>query len=695
MNVKRSVLAIIAVLVFLPATAGTGASSQYEIRLKSRAFVPPEGFDPFLASGRRHGTIQFFSLPTEAEHHAIRAAGIMLHDYLPNLAYTATLTAPLEPRGLSALDVRALFSLGPTDKLSPSILRGSIGDWARPERGKVDVNTIVFPGLLMRIAGTDTSGRASHRLLLRTLGIDAELLDASGFFQTLRLRVRERDLSVLASSEWVQWIEPVPPSQAVNNDDARACVNVDPVQGPPLGLTGAGVNVGVWDGGDAVEHDDFGDRVTNVGPFLPDSFSDHPTHVVGTLAGDGSRSAAEGGDPLQWRGMATQSDVFLWGIGLCDLGHCFHEQMLAALDESAQDIDLATNSWSWMVDQTNCEEFGDYDAYARYVDQLVAIKGLSIFFSAGNDRVKCLCGTTEENGYGTMPFGGQTAKNDVVVGALDKAKQMSQYSSWGPTDDGRVAPDVVALGGAALPMTCETLGKGECSDGVISTDEDNGYVGPGSFCGTSMACPAVAGTAALLVESYRKQPFIIDPSATPPPGLLKALLLNNSDDMGNSGPDYQFGYGRVNALASVEALAAAAFRTGVVSQGSGVDPRTHTLRISRVEAQGCTIKVMLVWSDTAAAANAAGSLVNDLDLRLISPSNIAFRPLTLDPVSPGDQAVPGDNHRDNVEQVIVTAAAAGVWTIHVAGDVPDPGAGQPYVVTWRVEGCRAEGGPQT
>ena len=109
----------------------------------------------------------------------------------------------------------------------------------------------------------------------------------------------------------------------------------------------------------------------------------------------------------------------------------------------------------------------------------------------------------------------EVAKNVITVGAVNDAvsggqrdpaaASMSSFSGWGPVDDGRVKPDLVANG-----------------VGLYSTDSgnDNDYR---TMSGTSMASPNAAGTAALLVDLYRDR----SGGSFPLAASLKALLIHS------------------------------------------------------------------------------------------------------------------------------------------------------------------------
>jgi len=136
----------------------------------------------------------------------------------------------------------------------------------------------------------------------------------------------------------------------------------------------------------------------------------------------------------------------------------------------------------------------------------------------------------DAGGYDTITTV-SSAKNVLAVGAVSDAvyggqrnvssASMTSFSAWGPTDDGRVKPDIVASGIALYSCTAVS---------------DVSYA---SYSGTSMATAVVSGAAALLVE-YHNSLF---PGQYMRSCMLKGLILHSADDLGPAGPDYQYGWG--------------------------------------------------------------------------------------------------------------------------------------------------------
>jgi subtilisin-like proprotein convertase family protein len=253
----------------------------------------------------------------------------------------------------------------------------------------------------------------------------------------------------------------------------------------------------------------------------------------------------------------------------------------------------------------------------------------------------------------------QVAKNSLSIGAIFdittdpySPSQISatNFSSFGPTDDGRIKPDLVANG-----WNLWSAQAGSNSDYGWSS-------------GTSMAAPNAAGTSVLVIEHFEKQLAYKPRAAT-----SKGVLIHTAIDGGNTGPDYRFGWGLINAVEATDFISRVQQSTDYLAERTYFGSEQTLQFIS----DGTNpLKATIVWSDVEGAAqptNVVDSptsvLVNDLDLWITGPGG-TFRPWTLNPNNPTAAAVRNQrNFRDNVEQVLIDAPAAGTYTIHIG----DPG----------------------
>lgn len=446
-------------------------------------------------------------------------------------------------------------------------------------------------------------------------------------------------LEMLAALDEVRWIESGLPEGVDQNNGMRFDAHVDAVRA--AGFQGSGVTIGAWESGipDST-HPDLLGRTAVGQPAL--GTTAHGTHTAGIMIGDGTNSEAEGGNPLQWRGVAPAASLVSWDL----------TGWLAEVDTAINmhGVSVANNSWAYNVNTFNCEIYGNYSFDAPEVDAIVGgLYGAAIpvVFAAGNERDDGDCSIVANGGYWTIPPPA-TAKNVIAVGAhFSDVMYMTVFSSWGPTDDGRMKPDVSAPG-------CDQFGD----TAITSTAIGGGYDG---MCGTSMAAAVVSGVSALLTETWRGI-YAGDPR----PATTKALLGGFAQDRAGPGPDYRFGLGAIHAEASVEALRTATTIEDEVAD-AGVREWTFT-----VPAGAPPLLVTMAWDDVPGAELADTALVNDLDLELIDPSAGTHLPFVLDPSDPSAAATTGVNRLDNVEQVKVDAPAAGTWTARVLGtSVPD------------------------
>jgi hypothetical protein len=619
-------------LVFLLLSTSVGvAAGLSPVRLKGRTFVPSPGIEVPVdgaraPEARQHFLLQLRRPRDRGDREALEALGIRLLRYVPDDTWLAS--GP--PAALDDPEVRELVAwagpLRPEDKVPPRFLEGRYGAWARQPDGQ----------LAVRVRLHDDVAPEALPPLVEDVG--GEWRGPLAIFPGGHVVMDPEAWRELAARDEILWISEEPPRPAAENDGIRLRVGADSLQAPPWDLSGSGVRIGIWDSGlvDA-DHDDFADRI-----FLGESgmVSDHATHVAGTMGGSGLLSQFHGGDSLQWRGMAPEVELYSW-----DFYGDVIQEMADGLDAYAFQIE--NNSWGFLVDGSNCDTYGDYDLMAPELDALVrgaAGRPVVIVFSAGNERNDGDCPLVD-GGYGCINPP-KAAKNIIVVGATNSDDDtMTDFSSWGPVDDGRLKPDLVAPG-------CERGGEGY----IHSTLPGDNYGGPG-WCGTSMAAPTVSGCLALLYELWEG----MGRSDPPEPSLMKALLVATAVDLGNPGPDYAYGHGRLWAPGAAVALTEDTPVVVEVDQGE-VYERSFPVPAGRTD-----LRFVLAWDDPDAAPFADPALVNDLDLELEDPEGGIHYPWILDPDRPTFPAVPGQNHRDNVEHLRVLDPMAGQWTVRVRG----------------------------
>ena len=625
--------------------------ADYSIHFKSGSFLPPKGLDASLEQlnpdEKRRVLLQLHSVLTSNELDEFAAKSVNLQ-HITGSTYSAFILREQMLELAKNPMVRAIFPIPLGAKISPHLREGEIGPWAT-DGNRVAIVTYFF---------ADVQG--SRRLeTLRELG--AEIVSEMPADNAIYAIVDREKIALLAGADEVPYLDQAPPPLEPGNDGVRRVSNVDQAQASPYNLDGTGVKPLIYDFGSVDQnHADLFGRVTIGEP--PSGIPNHATHVAGTFGGSGILR----GDRL-YRGVATNAQIYSYIYENCRPNCLYNSPQDLESNYNTginrDGVHLATNSLTANIAQNGypCSWLGDYEATSQLLDRVIhqglpagqnLNQGLPILFAAGNERDPVVCGTA----YGTMSVPA-TAKNIVSVGAIDSNDlSMTSFSSWGPTDDGRLKPDVVATG---------------CDYGqppqryVTSTFPFNSY---GPWCGTSMATPVVAGIIALLLQQYRNNywqtslPFTLRNKASNN-ARMKALLLHTARDLGSPGPDYQHGYGLADARAAVDQLRD--YRSCIIEKQLDANTAPDEFIINAPSNQQGALKATLVWDDPPASPLAAVTLVNDLDLRIVSPSGSISIPLVLNPAQPAANAVPGNDNRNNAEQIQTQATEGGAWRVKV------------------------------
>ena len=285
-------------------------------------------------------------------------------------------------------------------------------------------------------------------------------------------------------------------------------------------------------------------------------------------------------------------------------------------------VTVQNHSYGTVIQQFYGAEALAYDA------QLWNNKNGLHVFSAGNQGMAAAAEGKYANipGYANLTGNFKMAKNVITVAAIDNKENIPAESSAGPLYDGRVGPQLTALG-------------------------------PN---GTSDAAAMVSGSIAVLQQVYADS----NAQAMPPASLLKAILYNNADDIFNKNIDYKTGYGLLNSYASVKAVQQKKYDGAALAQGQSWT-KTMTL-----PGNIALLKVTLAWTDSTAGLNNNKALINDLDLEIKElNSGIIFKPWCLSVAAHADSlAKPAVRKRDSLntaEQVSMALPAAGVYEIKV------------------------------
>ena len=459
----------------------------------------------------------------------------------------------------------------------------------------------------------------------------------------------------------VMWLR-FEPQMTFSNDQSKNHMKITTMRSYfTTDLDGSGQIVAVADSGLDEDHGDFGTRV--VGNFdvigdgsTADKHSGHGTHVACTVLGDGTKGG--------YAGVAPDANLYFQAMENDNTGN-FQSPSLNYLLNTAYNSGarIHTNSWGSSAASNQgkyTSESEDVDDRANNYDRVYnGVEGLTILFAAGNDGPNA--------GTVSSP---STAKNSVTVGNHQARyngapDNLMSGSSRGPTDDGRIKPDIIAPGGYVRSCRAQ-----EAQDIVGSSWQSTWYL---EYTGTSMATPNAAGASALIRE------YLLEIAQRPSPqgALIKALLVLGAQDINTRDiPNNDEGWGRVNLK---ETLAP--------SQGRGIwvddrsvlsntgQSKSYVFNVTFANSQ---LKTVLAWSDARGSRFSNNQLVNNLDLEVESPDGTIY----LGNDFANGRSTTGGTKDDvnNLEVVLIDTAMKGIWTVRVKDGLHGGSNTQPFAI---------------
>jgi hypothetical protein len=659
--------------------------------------------------------VKFAGPPSRAQIAALRAASLEVYTYLPYYSYLVKLPAgKRSPASLAAIGATWSGPYQPLYKISPAIAAVAAGDGVREA---VAGSAGDYPPVMLQVYPDADLGEVVRQL--RELGVKGIAgARRNPFFSRVRLLLTPTEIATLRDSlaalSDVFWIDLEGRRTLLN--DTTVWVGQSGLSGgqaTPIfsqGIFGEGQTVAVIDTGIDADACFFRDTARGLPPtnacnggtvvdtaqrkviavdFLASAecaggiattewdTQNHGTHVAGTVAGDNfahplTHDTADGMAPgaklvIQDAGYKVDNCGDLPGIGcpVVDLNPIFQQ----AYDQGAR---LHTNSWG---DNENAAVQNNYTAASQDVDEFMwNHKDDLIFFAAGNA------------GPGTGSVGSpSTAKSAVSVGATlrgTSADSMASFSSCGPTADGRIKPELTVPGSSIVSARNDTsVTSNNCTTISMS--------------GTSMASPGAAGFGALVRQYYTDGWYptgskVSTNGFTPSAALVRATLVNSAVNMTGTTamPANCQGWGRV-------LLENALFFTGQTRKlwvkddatpfaaGSTNEDRTFSFTVTAGE----SLKATLAWTDFPSTPAASPNLNDDLDLIVTGPTGTVWRGNVF---SGGVSATAGSaDRRNTLEQVLLAAPAAGVYTVTVRSfNVPN--GPQPFALV--VAGNAVAGG---
>lgn len=582
------------------------------LQLKTGEYLLPEGIqlEAFqkVSNGKSYGLLQVHSIPSYQEKNQLSALGIKLLDYLPELVYQVELSTQVPVQALTQLSfVRSLMPFPDEYKLAADLAVGNFPTHALLSPELIRVNLILYKGIDQQTVERELDFRGFRDYLYHAPT------------QTVELVWHTDQLLKLAQLPFVSHVAAVEPSPVPENLVGKTLHRSNALSGKYPGARnydGAGVFVGMNDDGTIGPHIDYQGRIDQT--YVSGNGGNHGDHVAGTIVGGGNLN------PIA-EGMAPGALLYVYNVW----------DAIDFIDTYYYNPGIRITSTSY---GNGCN--AGYTAYARTADQDVReLPALMHVFSAGNSG-SSNCGYGAGAGWGNITGGIKAGKNVIATGNVTHRDALASSSSRGPSTDGRIKPDICAVGTQ-----------------VLSTIDVNTYA---NFTGTSMAAPGISGIMAQLYQAYKEKNNGNDPDG----GLIKGLMLNTAEDLGNVGPDYRFGWGRVNALRAVKEIEN---NNIVIDSVANAAAKAHSITVS---ANVKELRVMVYWTDYEGAAGASKALVNDLDISL-SDGTTTYLPWLLDPTPNATNlntpATTGVDNLNNMEQVSISEPAAGNYTLTVNG----------------------------
>ncbi len=633
MTNRYALLASIFALITFTSTA-QNQNQELQLNLRSGEFkVAPDG-DRSLSQdelaawtsfeGVRYGLVALEQFPTIGQQASIGASGIHFLGFYPKSFY---LIGVKEGADLGPLNAFRLNAQSPHTEYHKSVVGvETTPDHARSKKGLL-LNVSPYSNIELN--------RAARSLAAAGFNV----VETHPTYQTITVEVANSEVAALAAHGAVAFIdwrfaEGEPEnytSQTLHRTNYLGTRNNNSLQ-----YDGSGIRVALQDDGAIGPHIDHHGRTTH---WWDISDGDHGDHVGGTIAGAGNINARN-------LGQAPGADLHVYK---------------AWPEYQAYDsIPSHYNNYAVVITSTSYSDGcnAGYTSRTRTMDaQSVDYPSLLHVFSAGNSGTSN-CGYGAGSFWGNITGGHKMGKNVIAVANVNELGQIANSSSRGPAHDGRIKPDLSAKG-----------------TNVTSTIGGNAY---DTYTGTSMACPGVSGTLAVLYQAYED-----NYSELPDGGLMKAIAMNTADDMGAPGPDFIYGWGQINARRAYEVIESGSFTEGSLAQAA------QNTQVLNVPANTTRARFMVYWTDPEANVGAATALVNDLDMKVINPNGDTILPYVLDDTpnaaTLGLPATNGEDHLNNVEQVEFINPAAGSYQVIIEGHQVPQGP-QPYFLTHMFEG---------
>ena len=561
----------------------------------------------------------FSDIPSNQIKEKINSFGVEFLEYIPSLAYVVSISDAIRKSDLSNLGIISVTPIKPQIKLDPKLQNNRYPDWAY-NNNMLSVKVLLYKNSDLALF---TEFCKSYDFQIDNINVQSK---------SVALTVDPLNLSKLAEINEVWYIEPIDPPSIKENKTGRTLhrsnsINTNYITGRHY--NGEGINIMMQDDGVIGPHIDFQGRIdqSNCIGCSTSNGDDHGDHVAGTIMGSGNL------DPIAM-GMSNAAFLYVYGSN----NNNYYDVPLIYQNN---DVVITSKSYS-----NGCN--AGYTSLSRDLDEQINLyPSLIHVFSAGNNgSSSCtnpyIAGTNGAN-WGNVTGGHKQGKNVIAVANLTSSGDLASSSSRGPAADGRIKPDIGAKGSS-----------------VNSTLPENDY---GLKTGTSMSCPGISGVLGQVYQAYKE----LNAGQNPNSSIIKNIILNSADDIGNPGPDFKHGWGEVNALRAVNIIEDNQYMLDNISQG---DNNIHSISIPSGTRQ---LKLMVYWHDKEASANASSALVNNLDIELFDNfGNSVELPWVLDPspntTSLNTNAIKGIDNINNMEQITMNDPLPGNYELIVSGN---------------------------
>jgi len=632
--------------------------------------------EPALPAGYRSSApsgvylVQFSGPVQERWVDEILMSGATVYSYIPNYSFTVRMDEKALTKVRAMKSVAWIGTYQPAYKVAEASLMNA--------RGQGSVVMMLYPEADIEVAASKVQNlggvlkEKTVSYIMKVIRADLDLskvVDLASLSEVMALHSWAGEPQVFnTNDQWVVqqgWLATRP----VASDLTRRPIWRRGIrgQGQITSVHDTGINFNIVAGGHCCFRDPLvnittgGDYVTHrkvvaykvygsntFGDCTPPAY--HGTHTCGTTVGNDTIANGTGPDTVD--GMAKDARLNFTDIANATCGLSVGTDLTTLYDtiaraNSAGPVKQHSGSWGWGASG------GTYQLQEASTDAWHWRNKLVLpIFSAGNSY--------NMNSIGRPAI----AKNVCTAGATGNSTSsntIADFSSKGPTQDGRVKPTVCAPGNT--PGILSANGAGACTYQNMQ--------------GTSMAAPSINGTLVLVRQYFqdgwyplgrKRAANTLDPSAA----LMRAMAVCSGDSgvAGMSPPDDTSGFGRIDLDSVLYFDTLTMFRADTLRKLAVVDNRTgyatgqYVQYAVNVVDSTLALRVGLAWVDTAAAVNANPAIVNNLNLELVNPYAVTYR---------GNQmagwrstANPGAWDAVNVEEIArIVNPRRGLWYIRV------------------------------